>query len=99
MKTKEKTTVLFRKWNTGEVIALLPEIPSTANPDECLSYMAIGQHGAASPGITRSTQPATPEEYAPLKKEMEQMGYALKIASRIPTRARAARLAEINRYR
>lgn len=99
MKTKEQTKVIFRTFPDGEVIALFPEIPSGANADFCMSYMHVGQHASATPSLmSTGTKPSTAQEYAPLKKELETLGYSLAILSRFPKRARAARLAEINRY-
>lgn len=72
--------VIFRKFKTGEVIAWLPDVP--ANPGRCMSYMHIGQHGE---GIyPADTVPATLDEYAPLLREMmEQVGYTLRVVSRL----------------
>jgi hypothetical protein len=78
------TTVIFRKWSKkdgGDVIALFPEI-SEGN-GLILSYQHLGQHGAASPGIVYATKAATPSEYAPLKRELEQIGYRLKVMKRM----------------
>ena len=89
MKTEIPRKVIFRRWpdsQGGEVIALFPEVAATVSGHDCESYMHIGQHGAASPWITGSTRPATPEEYAPLKCELESIGYVLRIVKRF-TRA------------
>ena len=73
-----KTKVIFRTWKrTGEVIALFPEIPHDRAGDFCLSYMHTGQHGAASPCLDWITRPATPDESAPLRRELEGIGYNL----------------------
>lgn len=71
--------VIFRKFKTGEVIALFPEIPGDSDPMNCLSYMHVGQHGAASEFITDRTYPAREEEFLPLKKELESIGYSLEV--------------------
>jgi hypothetical protein len=73
------TRVIFRKWrDTGEIIALFPEIKSSRGM--CESYMQIGQHGGADysylvAGWYGPTVPATPEEYADLLAELEDIGY------------------------
>lgn len=73
---EEPTIVIFRYWHDA-VIALFPEIPS----DEqtwiyCSSYMHIGQHsGASYLHIIQHSRPATPEEYAKLKHELESDPY------------------------
>jgi len=72
MKNNEsKTKVVFLKFPQGDIIAMFPEIPGTNKPGDCLSYQHTGQHGAASTELLRELQPATPEEYAPLKSELE----------------------------
>ncbi len=80
-----KTKVIFRIFppsQGGEVIALFPEEPGTNNPGTCMSYMHTGQHGAASVSLGRSLRLATPEEYAPLKRELESLGYILDVKTR-----------------
>lgn len=81
---KEKALVIFRKFkDTGDVIAIFPEEPSTDAQHECLSYMHIGQHGSCVPKyLMMVTVPATPEEYEDLKKELEGIGYDLVIRYR-----------------
>lgn len=80
----EKTKVIFRYWR-GEVIALFPEIPSDSYMwFNCLSYMHMGQHSAASPRIIiYNSRPATPDEYADLKQELESIGYDLDVRQRL----------------
>ena len=89
-----KTKVIFRKFsarNGGGVIALFPEIPADLRGN-IESYMHTGQHGAASPDLGRSLRLATPEEYGPLKQELEKVGYSLDIKTRsCPAYAKARR--------
>lgn len=74
------TRVIFRKWrDTGEIIALFPEVIVTVG-GLCESYMQIGQHSGADynylvAGWYGPTVPATPEEYADLLVELEEIGY------------------------
>jgi len=78
-----KTTVVFRKWKNGDVIALFPLIDES--PGRCLSYEHTGQHGIADYGhVIDRTDPARPHECADLKAELEQIGYTLKIRTRRP---------------
>jgi len=53
---------------------------------DVLSYMHVGQHGACDTLIVRDTTRPTPAEYAPLKAEMESLGYELIVKSRIQYR-------------
>jgi len=82
-----KTLTVFRKFKSGEVIALFPLIPSSSNGFLCQSYLHIGQHGAAHPGLVRGTKLATKKEFAPLAKELRAIGYKLQVAKRIPRNA------------
>jgi hypothetical protein len=72
-----KTKVIFRKWKSnGDVIALFPEIAATCSDAWlCSSFEHVGQHGAADPSIISQTKPATPQEYADLKAELEAYPY------------------------
>lgn len=76
---REETAVIFRVWpqrEGGDVIALMPYEPATSDGRYITSYQHIGQHGAADYfGVMRDTRPATPEQFAPLKRELEQIGY------------------------
>ena len=78
-----KTVVQFRKWkDTGEIIAIFPELPATNHPSGgCMSYMHVGQHGACGE-IGHCTIATTPEEYAPLMRELESIGYNLRVVKR-----------------
>jgi len=76
-----KTEVIFRVDKEG-VFALLP-YDIARNDGAVTSYQHIGQHGAAWYGYCiDSSRPAKPEEYDPLFKEMESLGYNLKIVKR-----------------
>jgi len=82
MKTEKdikKTRVIFRKWGNGEIIALFPD--EKWGGEMITSYEHFGQHGEANYSWVMSiTSPATPEEFAMLKDELENlMGYNLKI--------------------
>lgn len=88
---EDPTVVVFRRWtdvNGRGVIALFPEIPAYAHAAAscfCSSFEHIGQHGPADyPGVIAQTTPATPEEYADLKRELEAApyNYVLRVAQR-----------------
>ena len=79
------TRVVFRKWpdsEGGEVIALFPDEEADYS-GHISSYQHTGQHAAASRDITYRTKAATPAEYAGLKRELESIGYRLKVARRM----------------
>jgi len=78
------TQVIFRAFKrNGEVIALYPEVPATRDGFTCQSYMHTGQHGGAYPGVITGTRLATPDEKAPLIRELEAIGYRLEERKRI----------------
>lgn len=70
-----KTKVIFRKFSDGNVIAIFPELLGTFDPDTCLSYMHIGQHGSCEDEIMEELELATSEEYHDLYVELESIGY------------------------
>jgi len=71
------TIVVFRRWRKAPygVIALFPENEADGGGG-CLSYEHIGQHcGADYQYVIGATVAAAPEVYAPLLKELQQIGY------------------------
>jgi hypothetical protein len=76
----QQVAVIFRRWrDTGDVIALFPELPSDINGHYCDSYEHVGQHGGADYfGVIRQTVPAAPGECADLSVELKRIGYRLK---------------------
>lgn len=93
-----KTIVIFRKFKkSGEIIALFPEIIADPTPEFCESYMHVGQHGGAMADLTDITRPATPEEYAELKAELEDIGYNLTVKKKNQYKYYLTRLNELRR--
>ena len=77
-----KDKVVFRKFKDGQVIALFPELPWD-EMGNIVSYMHIGQHGAASRAIVLDTKLAKPKEYAGLLEELRSIGYKLDIRKKL----------------
>ena len=77
MKDVEITKVIFRKFKCGDVIALFPE---EVDGLYIWSYMHIGQHSTADYScVVNTTKLAKEPEYLELKKELESIGYNLKV--------------------
>ncbi len=76
------TRVIFRKWHkTQDIIAIL--LDCAANPGYVVCYEHVGQHGEGKYfAIMEGTSPATPDEYAPLARELTQIGYRLLVRKR-----------------
>ena len=75
------TRVVYRAHKDGEVCALFPDIDETRGC--CLSYVRVGQHGAAHYShVVGMTKPATKEQYQPLHNELTSIGYKLKEVKR-----------------
>lgn len=87
------TGVIFRTFRdkTGGTIALFTASlhDGSCNPGMVMSYMHVGQHSEASPSaVIERTRPATQEEAAPLKKELQSLGYRFtRVYQRFPRRA------------
>ena len=78
-KDKEITEVIFRKENNGDIIAAFPYVSYASNYG-VLYYCHIGQHGECKWSyFTGCTKPAKPEDYEDLKKELEGLGYNLRV--------------------
>jgi hypothetical protein len=75
-----KTKVIFRKDKDGsEITAIFPELTENSW-NYCACYAHLGQHGTCSHDWYRTkTIPATPDEYADLKAELEELGYVLDV--------------------
>lgn len=66
--------VIVREFDNGELIALFPEQPGDNRPlHTCLSYMTVGQHGAASVDIVKNTKPA--KNPSKMLWELDAIGY------------------------
>mgnify|MGYP001590209907 CR=1 FL=1 len=77
----EQTAVIFRVDHEGFVFALLPE--QNEGSGHCTTYEHAGGHSSGPYGANiNQSRPAKPEEYAILKRSMENLGYNLKVQQR-----------------
>jgi hypothetical protein len=86
-KREPVTPVVFRRWPKSEgggIIALFPG--QKENNGLIDSYEHNGGHASASPELVYRTKKVTKEEYEPLKRELERIGYNLKVMSRVSRR-------------
>lgn len=88
--------VIFKK-ERGGIFAAFPTLPGSLDPLTMCSYAHIGQHSSAHESYIAEAKPAHPEEYADLKRELEQIGYRLKIRRRMSQADRAKRIAALPR--
>lgn len=78
MKDTETTDVIFRTFKEGDVIAVMPH--EVSNFGFVTSYMHVGQHGDADYNqVLKETRLATKEEYADLLRELESIGYKVRV--------------------
>lgn len=99
---EETTPVLFRmprnvKLHGNDCDAIMPTIPGTNDAATMTCYAHIGQHGSCHQNWIQSTRPATPEEYADLKAELESApyGYRFKVYRRIQPWMRDERIKQL----
>ncbi len=74
--------VVFRAYRKAphEVVALFPEVPADVSGVYLTVYEHVGQHGSGGQLVmNRLTNPAQPEQYAELKRELEGIGYVLDV--------------------
>lgn len=78
----ETTRVIFRKdWDTGEVTAYFPDLPWDTQGRFITCYRHVGQHGGADLKYCLEEEgPASENEYASLKSELEGIGYVLEVS-------------------
>jgi len=98
---EQETLVIFRRWrDSGNIIALFPELPSDYQGYFCDAYEHVGQHGGADyHGVIQATKPVSLEEAADLIRELERIGYRLKPIKRASYRHHEARRATARTYR
>lgn len=91
----ESIAVVYRRWKeNGDIIALFPELPSDYQGWYCDSYEHVGQHGGADyHGVIQATKPVSPEDAAPLARELERIGYRLRSIKRASGKHHEARRA------
>lgn len=83
-KEQDPVIVLFRKESDSSITAVFPELPASGlDPHQMTCYAHIGQHSGCTYSWYRTTTPASPEEYADLKAELESIGYNLVVKQRM----------------
>lgn len=78
--------VVFRKFDDGSVIALMPSLnheSGATNYGRIMSYMHVGQHDEASPDLTHVTARASQQEYQDLLDELKMIGYDVVVRDRL----------------
>jgi hypothetical protein len=94
------TLVVFRRWDTGSLIALFPQLPADCLGIYCDAYEHVGQHGGADYyGVIQATKPVSLENAADLIQELKRIGYRLKPITRASQRVHEARRATARSYR
>ena len=96
--------VIFRKPANGryaDVFAIFPSIPHDIHGCYVTVYAHIGQHsGGSIPVMMSQSVPAQPQEYAPLKRELEDVvGYRLRVVTKVTKEHRRQLLRELQRIR
>jgi hypothetical protein len=96
---EEVVDVVFRvdKSLGHDVYALFPhEVENSKG--HVLSYQHVGQHSEADyTACIASSRPATEQEYAALKAELEAIGYKLRVVKRMNSKKYTMRLRSLNR--
>ena len=92
------TPVIFRKEFGDSVIAFFPTLPGNMHISTCQCYAHIGQHSTAHIDYYKGTDPATPDEYKDLLKELQWLGYDLKVYTRWQQNFHTERLEVLRSY-
>ena len=90
------TSVMFR-WHKGEALAVFPCEPYDSQGRLYSCYAHMGQHSGCDEGYMRRSRPATPQEFANLKAELEAKPYEyrLRIVAKITAEMREVFLARL----
>lgn len=80
---KTKVKFLIERWDSPnpDVFAYFPDEEYNDNPDLRCCYSHVGQHSACHWEYAMECVAATEEQYLPLKKELESIGYELEVLS------------------
>lgn len=79
----DKTRVLFRKDNPGNVVAIFPRTPGTLDPQTFTTFDSASGHGSGSKGWYDTTRAAKPSEYRDTASRLRRAyGYRLDIGHR-----------------
>lgn len=81
--TKVMFLVNERDPEDPDLFAYFPEENHDREGKFKTAYSHIGQHSSASPDYAAESRPATPEEYADLKAELEGIGYNLEVMNEL----------------
>jgi hypothetical protein len=77
------TLVKFRVHPANnDLFAFFPQLKASFNGyrhDNKVCYSHIGQHSECNIEYVKECRPATESEYLPLKRELESIGYTLKL--------------------
>jgi hypothetical protein len=74
----ERTKVVFMTFPHGEVVAILSRPPEAADPGVYWCYPAVEGPLGGSPAAW-SARVSTPEEYAPVKARLDELGCELEL--------------------
>ena len=83
--TVDAENVIFKRepneyTDETDILAVFPDIiEQPGDEGRILTYSHVGQHGYASFDYVEELDDATPEEYEPLKEELEGQGYVLNV--------------------
>lgn len=80
---KIKVDVHFRKFKgdyNNQVTAVFPYVTETCSDVAC--YAHVGQHSTCCFDYVGISKPATKDEYLPLKKELESIGYEVNVINK-----------------
>ena len=83
--TEKPTIVIFKmEGDKGDKspVAFFPTLPGDNDPYTCTAYARVGQHCSASKAYYLDLESAKPEQFAPLKTELESLGYILDVRNR-----------------
>ena len=64
----------------SDIFAYFPEDEADHKGNKT-AYAHVGQHSACNPEYAKESRPATEQEYADLKSELESIGYNLEVTT------------------
>lgn len=85
---EEKTSVMFRKFINGDIVAIFPEEEGDNNLETCMAYFSdnFKKRSYCEPNdIINITVEATPNEYEKFQQKLKDIGFVMKVVKKITT--------------
>lgn len=96
VKQMNRTRVIFRTNDFGEVVALFPELAGMEGHPNTMACFTDSGYGVCTEDVVQYSKPSKECEYQCLQEQLELRGHKLWIGKHLTRRARAMRQRELS---